>query len=195
MRLIHQRRSSSSGDVKMLLSKVNRRASAAPQPRKKLFPQNDLKKVSQKRPAPPQIKFPSAAKSLPAAGRNKAKTDVQNRVKATEVDLLPPSDSEEEWGNRSRLETFWRPLHRLNTKEPAENHSVKAQAKVEFDNISKRINKVHKSTVERDIATVECVSRDYLIFIPTRYLMIMSTNNKSRELRYGYLVTLCGLTM
>lgn len=127
----------------MLLSKVNRRVSGA-QPRKKLFPQNDLKKISQKHPAPPQIKFPSAAKSLPAAGgRNKAKTDVKNRVKPTEVDLLPPSDSEEEWGNRSRLETFWRPLHRLNTKEPAENHSVKAQAKVEFDNISKRINKVH----------------------------------------------------
>ena len=123
----------------MLLSKVNRRVSAA-QPRKKIFTQNDLKKVSQKQPTP-HIKFPSAAKPLPAAagGRNKAKTDAKNRV---EVDLLPPSDSEEEWGNRSRLETFWRPLHRLNAKEPAENHSVKAQAKVEFDNISKRINKV-----------------------------------------------------
>ena len=128
----------------MLLSKVNRRVSAA-QPRKKIFPQNDLKKVSHKQAAP-QIKFPSATKSLAAAGgRNKAKTDVKNRVKATEVDLLPPSDSEEEWGNRprSRLEAFWRPLHRLSNKEPAENHSVKAQAKLEFDNISKRINKVY----------------------------------------------------
>ena len=126
----------------MLLSKVNRRVSVS-QPRKKIFQKNDLKKVSQKHPAQPQIKFPSAAKSLPAAGGANKTTGVQNRVKATEVDLLPPSDSEEEWGNRSRRETFWRPLHRLNTKEPAENHSVKAQAKVEFDNISKRINKVH----------------------------------------------------
>ena len=131
----------------MLLSKVNRRVSAA-QPRKKLFPPNDFKKVSQKPPGTAQIKIPAAK---PLGGRNKTKPpDVNNMIKAaTELDLLPPSDSEfeDEWGNRtgSKLEAFWRPLHRLrmSTKEPpSENHSVKAQAKVEFDNISKRINKV-----------------------------------------------------
>ena len=135
--------------LKMLLSKVNRRASTNPQPRKKIFPHHDLKKVPRKSTGAAQIKFPAArqpskpeTKSLPG-GQNKIKTDA-NRVKPTEIDLLPPSDSEEEWSNRSRRETFWRPLHRLAAKEPAEkdNHSVKAQAKVEFDNISKRINKV-----------------------------------------------------
>ena len=129
----------------MLLSKVNRRASGNPQPRKKTFTHHDLKKVPRKSTGAPQIKFPASkpeTKSLPG-GQNKIKTNA-NRVKPTEIDLLPPSDSEEEWNSRGRRETFWRPLHRLAAKEPAEkdNHSVKAQAKVEFDNISKRINKV-----------------------------------------------------
>lgn len=124
----------------MLLSKVNRRASGAVT-RKKFPPQNELKKISNKQPATPQIKF-----RVPANNQNKA--NVTNRVKPTEFELLPPSDSEDEWANCGRLGAYWRPLHRLNatqnaTKEPTESHSVKAQAKVEFDNISKRINKVY----------------------------------------------------
>ena len=120
----------------MLLSKVNRRTSGAIQPRKRIIPQNELKKISQKQPA--QIKL----KSVPNA-RNTKKTGATSRVKATELELLPPSDSDDEWASRSRMETYWRPLHRLHAKEPGtDNHSVKAQAKVEFDNISKRINKV-----------------------------------------------------
>lgn len=121
----------------MLLSKVNRRTSGAvQQPRKRIIPQNELKKTSQKQPA--HIKLKSVANA-----RNTKKTGATSRVKATELELLPPSDSDDEWASRSRMETYWRPLHRLHAKEPgADNHSVKAQAKVEFDNISKRINKV-----------------------------------------------------
>ena len=120
----------------MLLSKVNRRASGAVQPRKKNLTQSGLKKFTQKRQPSPTLKFPAAT------SQNKNKTDATTS-RPKELDLLPPSDSEDDWGSKSKAaETFWRPLHRLSVKAPTDNHSIKAQAKVEFDNISKRINKV-----------------------------------------------------
>ena len=121
----------------MLLSKVNRRTSVAAQPRKKVLPQNPLKKFTQKQQPAHPLKFPAAI------SQNKNKTDATSRLKA-ELDLLPPSDSDDDWGSKSKAaESYWRPLHRLSVKGPADNHSVKAQAKAEFDNISKRINKVY----------------------------------------------------
>jgi len=126
---------------------VNRRLSGAidHQPRKKFISQNELKKISQKRP--PQIKPPtkSVVNNQNKLG-NKKRIPATGRFKVPELDLIPPSDSEEEWASCSRLEAYWRPLHGTNAPESTESHSVKAQAKVEFDNISKRIAKVrHKS--------------------------------------------------
>ena len=141
----------------MLLSKVNRHTSGAVQPRKKILTQSGLKKFTQKRQPTPPLKFPAAATS-----QNKNKADATSRVKAKELELLPPSDSEDDWGSKSKAAAmFWRPLHRLSVK--ADNHSIKAQAKVEFDNISKRINKVRPRCLT--VIGLPCRSRD-LSLIP-----------------------------
>lgn len=123
----------------MLLSKVNRRLSVAVdhRPKKQLLPQNVQKKISNKHGAS-QIKFNNR--------NSKKKTTAV--VRTTELELLPPSDSEDDWTSRNRLETYWHPLHKVDaTTNSIENHSVKTQAKVEFDNISKRIAKVHQKVV------------------------------------------------
>jgi len=123
----------------MLLSKVNRRVSVAieSQPRRSLDPQKPLKKLTPKQ----QLKLTTKAK--------KATTNLASSSKKSKpilAELHPPSDSDEELSG-SKLDKYWRPpggkgVTFSNTTDN-DNTSIKAQAKAEFDNISRRITKVN----------------------------------------------------
>ena len=120
----------------MLLSKVNRRVSVAieSQPRRSLDPQKAPKKFAPKQ----QLKFPTKPK--------KAATSSSCKSKPIVPELNPPSDSDEELTS-SKLDKYWRPPggKGVTFSNLADNDStsIKAQAKAEFDSISKRIAKVY----------------------------------------------------
>jgi len=120
----------------MLLSKVNRRVSVAieSQPRRSLDPQQKaIKKFAQKHSS----KFPKKSKkttNTPTSSKSS---------KSTADELNPPSDSDEDFTS-SKLDKYWRPPGGKGVTFSADNDntSIKAQAKAEFDSISKRITKV-----------------------------------------------------
>jgi len=122
----------------MLLSKVNRRVSVAieSQPRRSLDPQKTLKKFAPK----PQLKLTTKSKKAATAPAPNSK-----KSKPTAAELHPPSDSDEDLTS-NKLDKYWRPPggRGVTFDSIADNDStsIKAQAKAEFDSISKRITKV-----------------------------------------------------